>query len=239
MELIKKVLIRDDKYYYWKQGDLHTNAGMIKEEELNKDITHVKSHIGKEFLMFEPSFLDKIKKIFRGPQTLLNKDLATITFYSGIDKNSEVLDAGSGCGLLAICLARIAKKVVTYERNKNNVKLTQKNIEFLQIDNVEVKEKDVYEGIDETGLDLVTLDLPEPWNALKHVHKALKNGGYLITYLPNITQVQELIKNIEDKFYQVKTIELLEREWHIDGKKVRPKSRMQGHTAFITILRKK
>ncbi|MEA3379052.1 MAG: methyltransferase domain-containing protein [Nanoarchaeota archaeon] len=238
MKAIKKVLIRNNKHYYWKEGDLHTDAGLIKEEDLEKDTSEVKSHIGKEFLMFKPSFLDNIRKIIRGPQTLLDKDLAIITFYSGIDKNSKVLDAGSGCGLLAICLARIAKEVVTYDRNKKHIKLTKKNIEFLNIKNIEVKEKDIYEGIDEQDLDLVTLDLPEPWHALDHVHNALKNGSYLATYLPTITQVKELVSKAEEKFFIEKTVEILEREWIVEGRKVRPKSHMQGHTAFITILRK-
>ena len=238
MEKIKKVLTRNNKFYYWRSGDFHSDAGVIKEEDLNKDTNVVKAHSGKELKMFPASYLDQIKKIKRGPQTLLPKDLAIILFYSSIDQNSKVLDAGSGCGLLAICLSRIAKEVTTYEKNEQNYEITKKNIEFLEAKNVIQKLKDINEGIDETELDLITLDLPEPWHVLPHAHKALKLGSYLITYLPTITQVADLVYHSKDLFLHEKTVELLEREWYIEGKKVRPKSNMQGHTAFISILRK-
>lgn len=240
MKSIKKILIRNNKVYYWRSGDLHTDSGIVKESDLNTSSSVVKSHCDKEFFMLPASYLDKIKKIKRGPQTLLPKDLAIISFYSSIDKNSKVLDAGSGCGLLAISLARIAKEVVSYDINDDHLKISNFNKEFLDVKNVTFKKKNIYEGIDEDNLDLITLDLPEPWHVLPHAEKSLKQGGYLITYLPSITQVQEFIRETKKHSFIIdKTIEVLEREWFVEGKKVRPKSDMQGHTAFITIIRKK
>jgi len=239
METVKKILIRNNKTYFWKSGDLHTDAGVIKEEDLNKDISKIKTHSGKELIMFPASYLDQIKKIKRGPQTLLPKDIAIISFYSSIDKNSKVLDAGSGCGLLAISLSRIAKEVITYEKDEQHYNITKHNIEYLKSKNITIKQKNIYEGIEEDNLDLITLDLPEPWQVLPHAEKALKSGAYLITYLPTITQVQEMVRETKKHSFIIeKTIEILEREWYVDGKKVRPMSNMQGHTAFITILRK-
>ncbi|MBI4447964.1 tRNA (adenine-N1)-methyltransferase, partial [Candidatus Woesearchaeota archaeon] len=89
------------------------------------------------------------------------------------------------------------------------------------------------------GLDLITLDLPEPWRVLKHAEESLKNGCYLITYLPTIVQVQTLVEEAKKfSFFHEKTLETMEREWIVDGRKVRPKNLMVAHTAFITFLRK-
>ena len=39
-----------------------------------------------------------------------------------------------------------------------------------------VEIRDAYEGIDETGLDRIVLDLPEPWRVVKHATVALRPG---------------------------------------------------------------
>ena len=44
----------------------------------------------------EKNFLQKIEKIRRGPAIIQKKDIGIILAYTSIDKNSLVLDAGSG-----------------------------------------------------------------------------------------------------------------------------------------------
>ncbi len=238
MESIKKVIRRKDKVWYWKQGDLHTNFGVIKENELKKG-GKLKSHSGTNFTVHPTTYPDIINKIKRGPQTLLAKDIAIILFYTGVNKDYKVVDAGTGCGLLAASIGRIAKEVTTYELNESSIKIAEHNLKFLDVKNVKIKNKNIYEGINEKKLDLVTLDLPEPWQVLAHAEKALKPGGFLVAYLPTITQVSKLVDRADDyDFVVTNTIEILEREWYVEGRKVRPKSQMQGHTAFLVFLRR-
>jgi len=231
--MINKVLVRDSNKLYWRQGDIHCKDGMIKESDIQNSKNKVLSHTGKEFKLFNANFVDQIKKIKRGPQTLTLKDLGYILINSGVNKDSLVVDAGAGCGLLAAVMAKSAKKVVSYDENKDNLELAKKNLEFLKIDNVELKEGNVYEKIDETDIDILTLDLPEPWRVNLD---GVKNGGTIIVYLPTITQVAEFCNQSQDHIEKV--IELIEREWHVEGKKVRPKSQMLGHTAFLIVVRK-
>ena len=236
--VIKKILIRKNKKYYWDRGDLHTESGVIKEEDLNKDTTEVKAHSGKEFSVAPALFLDKIEKIRRDPQAMLEKDIALILTYTSIDKNSIVLEAGTGSGKLTSFLARTAKKVYSYEINKDNINLAKKNLEFLEINNVEIKNKDIYEGIDEKDLDLIILDLPMPWKAVKNCYSALKQGAFLVSYLPTIPQVIEFIEEVnKHNFLVIKTVELIEREWIVEGQRTRPKSSLQ-HTAFLSFVRR-
>mgnify|MGYP001590392630 CR=1 FL=1 len=234
--MIKKIIIdpKNDVHYY-KSGDFHTQFGAIKERDIKNGI--VKSNLGKEFVVFDASFIDELTKIRRGPAITHPRDIGLIITTTGIGKESRVLDAGSGSGLLSSYLSNVGCKVYSYEVNKEFFKIAQLNHKDLGLE-VELKNKDIHKGIEENGLDLVILDLPDPWNTLKHVHKALKNGAFLVCYLPTITQISKLVKNLDSKFYLWKVSEVLEREWHVEDLKVRPKNQMLGHTAFIVFARK-
>ena len=84
------------------------------------------------------------------------------------------------------------------------------------------------------------LDLPEPWEVIEHAAKALRVGGFLVNYSPSIIQTSDFVKVLgkENKFLCLKTVEILERKWEVDGRKVRPKSIEIGHSGFITFARK-
>jgi len=84
---------------------------------------------------------------------------------------------------------------------------------------------------------MIFFDLEEPYKLLNEANKSLKQGGYLIIYLPNIPQIQDVIRE-NNNFIHEKTIEILEREWLIDKKRARPKTEMIGHTGFLNIFRK-
>jgi tRNA (adenine57-N1/adenine58-N1)-methyltransferase len=101
-----------------------------------------------------------------------------------------------------------------------------------------VEHRDVYEGVDETDLDRVILDLPEPWRAVKHAGRALHRGGVLVAYTPQITQAVQLREELDSQgFGMLETIEVLNRGWHIEGQSVRPDHRMVAHTGFLTSAR--
>lgn len=231
---MKIVIDKKGNKYYWEQGDLHTSLGVIKENDIKNGI--VKSHLGKEFLVFEGYFVDKLNKIKRGPAIMLPKDIGLILSYTGINSKSKIVDAGTGCGVLAGFLGNISKNVTSYEKNKDFFNLAKKNLEFLYI-KIKLKNKDIYEGIDEKELDLITLDLNEPWRVLKHAKKSLKSGGFLVSYLPNITQVSKLVKEAKE-FYFDKALEDIEREWIVDDERLRPKNLILGHTGFLVFLRR-
>jgi len=234
-----RILIHKDKKFLWKEGDLHTNFGVIKDKDIKKakNGSKVVSNIKEEFIVLEPSFDDLIKRIKRGPQIMITKDIGYILTNTGITKDSTVLEAGAGSGYLTSFLSIFCKKVISYERNKEFFKLVNENIKFIGLKNIEIKNKDVYKKIDEKELDLIILDLPEPWNAIENAFKALKKGYFLVCYLPTINQVIELLKK-NKTFIHVKTVEIIEREWQIDEGKVRPVSSIISHTGFMVFLRK-
>ena len=238
MDQIKKILFHQGHFFAWKKGDLHTEFGMLKEADLKKAKDKISSNINAEFTILEPTFTDLLSKAKRGPQIILNKDIGLILTATGIDKNSTVLDAGSGSGFLACNLARFVKKVVSYERREEFLKIAKENAELLGMKNITFKAKDIYEGIEEKNLDLIVLDLAEPWKTVDHAYNALTPGAFFVAYLPNINQVEEFIRTAEKKFFTIRIVELLERAWHIEEQRIRPNSQMIGHTGFLCFLRK-
>ena len=239
-----KVLInKQDKFLIKDQDkDFHTKYGFFKKEELKKAKAGSKliSNTGKEFTVFNPYFIDLYRKIKRNAQIIPLKDIGLIVAETGINRNSKVVDAGSGSGALACFLANIVKEVETYEIRDDFIEIVKHNIEFFGLKNIKIKKKDIYEGIGEKDIDLVVLDLPEPWKAINAAKNALKIGGFLISYSPSIPQSADFVNEIsnDENFVHIKTSEIIEREWEIEGRKIRPRSQAIGHSGFISFARR-
>ena len=244
MESIKLVLVsRTGRHIYVRntEEDYHCQYGMIKKEALGKaeETGVVQTNKGDELFAFSPGFLDSYKRIKRAPQIIPLKDAAAIIAETGIGNQSTVVDAGTGSGALAIFLANIAKKVVTYEIREDFAKIASENIEQLGIKNIVLKQKDIYRGIDEKNADAVTLDLPEPWKAIEPAKKALKTGGFIASYSPTIPQASDFVKEaVKSGLLHLKTIEIIQREWELNERVIRPKSQQIGHSGFLTFVRK-
>jgi tRNA (adenine57-N1/adenine58-N1)-methyltransferase len=118
----------------------------------------------------------------------------------------------------------------------------RKNIQLFMGDpsNLEIKQRDIYEGIEEEGLDRIILDIPEPWRVVKDAAESLLPGGVFVGYLPTIIQIKSLVDALQEekRFTSIETFESLLRNWHIEGLSVRPEHRMVGHTGFLTLARR-
>lgn len=243
MRAIKKILIEkgSGKKYYVKDlnDNYHTSSGIIPAKYLRGRKAEIESSTGKKFTVIDPSFADLWENLRRGPQVMIQKDIGLIISKTGINDKSKVVDAGGGSGSLCLSLANICKLITVYEIHPEHYDIIQKNTKQFAIKNLILKQANVYDGIEEKELDLITLDLPEPWKATLHAEKSLKMGGFLIVYLPNINQVKMFIDSTKGTSIKViETIELLERKWKIEDRIIRPEFDMLGHTGFLTFCRK-
>lgn len=240
--MAKVLMNKQDKFLIKDESkDFHTKYGFFKKEDLKKKTgSKIISNTKKEFTVFDPYFIDLYRKIKRDAQIIPLKDIGLIVAETGINNSSKVVDAGAGSGALCCFLANIVKEVTTYEIREDFIEIVKKNIDFLKLKNIKIKHKSIYESIDEKNIDLVTLDLPEPWEAIESAKKALKTGGFLVSYSPSIPQSTDFINKInkDENFVHIKTSEILEREWEIDGRKVRPRSQQIGHSGFISFARR-
>lgn len=234
MRKVKKILIErktGHKFLVKELEDFHTNCGLIPKEELSKKIAV--SNTGVEFIVLEPQFSDLWEQLKRGPQIMIQKDIGLILAKTGVNRDSIVVDAGGGSGSLCLSLANVCKEITVYETNSEHFQILAKNVELLGLLNIHLKPENIYERFTEKDIDLITLDLPEPWLVDT---SGLKLGGHLVVYLPNLIQVKQFVDSTKLKVLEV--IELMERKWKISGKIMRPEFEMLGHTGFLIFCRK-
>lgn len=179
------------------------------------------------------------RKLKRGPQVILPKDIGLILGYTGVGKNSVCVDAGTGSGWLAVALARVSRHVTSYDVREDFLKIAEKNRIIEGLDNLDLVNKDVTKGIKEKDVDLVTLDLPNSDRAVRHAYKALKADGYVVGYLPHMEQVKKFVKALERyKFRTVFTIEAIVRDMLVRQEGMRPSTKGVWHTAYLVFAQK-
>jgi tRNA (adenine57-N1/adenine58-N1)-methyltransferase catalytic subunit len=225
-------------------GEFHTHAGVLPHDDLigATEGSSFRSTRGATMLAIRPTLADFVLKMPRGAQVIYPKDLGPILMLADVFPGAHVLESGVGSGALSMTLVRAGAVVRGYELREDFANRATKNVAtFLGGDALErysVEVRDVYDGIDETELDRVVLDLPEPWRAVKHAARAMHRGGVLVAYTPQITQAVQLRDELAGQgFGMVDTIEVLNRGWHIEGQSVRPDHRMVAHTGFLTSAR--
>jgi tRNA (adenine57-N1/adenine58-N1)-methyltransferase len=223
----------------------HTHKGFIKFDDLigkEYDST-VPSSLGFEFIALKPLLRDYIMKSVRKTQITYPKDIALIVMFSGIGPGSRVVEAGTGTGALTTALAHYVKpsgRVYSYEIREEFLETAEKNLKRAGlIDFVEIKNKDVTVGIDESDVDAVVLDLATPWLVVSHAYDALKPCGTIVSFSPTIDQVVKTDEALnENDFVDIETVECLLRGMQVERGKTRPQTLMTGHTGYITFARK-
>ena len=197
-----------------------------------------KSHM---LLAVRPSLGDFVRQMPRGPQIIYPKDLGNIVNFADIFPGATVIEGGLGSGALTSALLRavgVTGKVINYEIDESVLPKAMRNIERVTPDtaNLEVKIGDIYQGIDERGVDRVVLDVPEPWQAVPGIGDSLVMGGILLSFVPTILQVQRLVLALEDdgRFQLIESLETMLRTWHVTERSVRPDHRMIAHSGFLT-----
>jgi tRNA (adenine57-N1/adenine58-N1)-methyltransferase len=191
-----------------------------------------------------------LKGLRRRTSIIHPKDLATLLIRGDIYPGARVLEAGIGSGAASLILLRHLGPtgfLCSYERRLEFQELALQNIEKAHAlygdpgTQHQVVARDIYQdGVDERDLDMILLDLPEPHRATHHALEALRPGGSLLCWLPTVTQVYLLVRQLQNEpdWAVVDTRETLERAWEIGEDAMRPYHRMVGHTGFWIRARK-
>jgi len=102
--------------------------------------------------------------------------------------DDRVLEVGTGCGYNAAVLSRIAERVYSIEIISGLIKQARKNLQKLNIENIEIHSGDGYKGwpekapFDKIILTAATPAIPEP------LKKQLKTGGKLLAPISDTLQ---------------------------------------------------
>jgi tRNA (adenine57-N1/adenine58-N1)-methyltransferase len=222
----------------------HSHHGTLEHEAIIgiTEGAEVESSMGRRMRVLRPTLAEFVVKMPRGAQVIYPKDLGPMLLLADVFPGARVLESGIGSGALSMTMLRYGAEIVGYELREDFAARAAKNVAaFLGdevLDRYRIEVRDCYDGIDETDLDRVVLDLPEPWQVVKHAERALHPGGIFLAYTPQITQAVQLRETLHaSAFGMAETVEVLHRSWHIEGQSVRPDHRMVAHTGFLTHAR--
>lgn len=234
------VTLRPGGKYSYHGGTINFDDIIGQEEGLMLNSSH-----DHALVVFRPSLAQYVLKMPRGAQVIYPKDLGAMVMAADIFPGAVVLEAGTGSGALTMTLLRavgVEGRVISEEIREDFARRGAANIQrFMgETPNLEIRIRDIYEGVDVHDVDRVVLDLSEPWRIVDGVAKALRPGGYFASYLPTVLQVKQLVDTLarQGEFALVETVEILERHWHVADMSIRPEHRMVAHTGFLTIARK-
>jgi tRNA (adenine57-N1/adenine58-N1)-methyltransferase len=224
--------------------ELHSHSGTVAHDVVigaGEGSTFRSSH-GMYYTVIRPTLSEYILKMPRGAQVIYPKDIGPILLLADIFPGAKVFESGVGSGALSMAMLRAGADIVGYELREDFASRATKNVTgFLGedvLDRYTVEIRDSYEGVEGTDFDRVVLDLPEPWQVVKHAARAMLPGGIFLAYTPQITQAVQLRETLLDSpFGMAETVEVLNRGWHIEGQSVRPDHRMVAHTGFLTHAR--
>ncbi|KAF0412271.1 S-adenosyl-L-methionine-dependent methyltransferase [Gigaspora margarita] len=185
----------------------------------------VKTNKDKSYTIHFPTLDEYVVMIPRLMTPIYPKDANTIVALLDLHPYSQIMEAGTGNGSLTLYLARSL-----YPTGHLHSIDINRDASFKARENVTRFSRGLYSNcisfsigqcskildsmdITPSIYDGVALDMPEPWNELPSIVQRLKIDRYIVCYLPNMTQVLELIKQI--KYYKIAlaTEQVLEIQW--------------------------
>jgi len=171
-------------------GQLQTHRGVLNHDDLIKKPwgSQVYSHLGSSFYLMPPALGNLLQDSRRNTQIMYPKDIGFILVSMGIGPGSRVVEAGTGSGVFTTALAWAVGPeghVVSYEVRPDMQNLARKNLEKLGLqDRVTLKLKDIAQGLDESNVEILFLDVSNPYDFLEQVYAAMMPGGFFGCILP-------------------------------------------------------
>ena len=224
--------------------EIQSHKGILKMDDLIGLPwgSTVKSHNGNTFFVLQPALNDMVKDIPRNTQILYPKDIGFVLMSLSIAPGKRVIEAGTGSGALTTAFANALGdegKLYSYECRPEIQQVAMKNLSRVGLAHrVDFKLRNIEEGFDETNADALFLDVPNSYDYMPQVKKALKPGGFFGGILPTTNQVTKLLYALRTNgFAFTEVCEILIRYWRADSEKFRPADRMVAHTGFLIFSR--
>lgn len=199
-------------------------------------------HGSKAFRVLRPGIADLTAGLARKAQIVLPKDAARILFECDVRAGSRVVEAGIGSGALTSALAWAVAptgRVHCYEIRPDFADHARENLRASGLlAHVEIRVGDVTKDVVERDVDAIVLDMPNPWDAVPAAREVLRPDGFFCAYTPLISQVERTQDALRKAgFFEVRTLEVIERPWVVHEHGSRPAHEILAHTAFLTFAR--
>ncbi len=244
-----RVLLYQDPRRKWatvvSKTRFHTHKGFVDLAELAGKMygDSVRTSLGGILWLFKPRALDLVESFDRPTQILYPKDIGYALYQLGVKPGDRVLEVGTGSGAMTASLAQAVQPtghVYSYEIRQDFLKAAQSNIAKGGLSSlVTFHNQDPSKGFEEMEVDAAVLDLGDPWRMVEAAWNALVGGGMLAGFTPTVNQLEKLAEALRASgFLVLEAVEVLLRQLKTEAGRVRPESRMVGHTAYVTIARK-
>jgi len=211
---------------------------------LPEGVSVVNEH-GERFLLLRPSYAELIPNLPRRAQPIYPKDVGVVLHWGDVGPGMRVIEIGTGPAALTLALLRAVGptgRLTSYEIREDFADMARSNVERFHGPAPEwtIRVQDAAAGLTERDVDRVVVDVPEPWHLLDAIAEALRPGGIVSCFLPTILQVKSLADALalHPAFGHVTTIETLLRDWHVEGRSIRPSHRMVAHTGLLVFARR-
>jgi tRNA (adenine57-N1/adenine58-N1)-methyltransferase len=224
--------------------EFHTHRGFIHHDDLIGLPwgSQVPTHKGSLYYLLQPTLSDLLLATRRNTQIMYPKDIGFVLVTMGIGPGTQALEAGTGSGALTTALAWAVGpegRITSYEVRPEMQRLAMKNLQRLGLaDRVTLKLRDINEGFEESDVDALFLDVPNPYDYIHHVQRALKPGGYFGSILPTTNQVSRLLTALQRfEFGFIEVCEIMLRYYKAVPERLRPTDRMVAHTGYLIFAR--
>ncbi len=193
---------------YVKKGEyIHNRFGLYPHESLigQRFGTRLRAKSESGFLLLlAPTPELWAKTLPTRTQIVQDSDQALLIFRLGLKPGDVVVESGTGSGAMSTAIIRaIAPNGMlhTFDFHGGRVDEIRAQFERNGLQGLyTVTQRDVCRnGYEVEGglslcrkVDAIFLDLPQPWEAVKHARQVLKSSGRLASYSPCIEQVQKM-----------------------------------------------
>jgi len=224
---------------------LHTHLGIIDVgSTIDLDFgSYIMTNKDKKIFLLPPSIYDFVMKSQRTTQIVYPKDYGYIAARTGLKNGFKILEIGTGSAALSTFMASIVMPeghVYTFDVNDDFMAIARKNLEKSKMTEfVTLSHYDVEKISQLTDIDLVIIDLGDPWSYLDVVHPCMKSGACVVCICPTMNQLEKLATQFFiSGFIDSECIETFLRRIEAREGKTRPSMRMIGHTTYLGFARK-
>lgn len=225
----------------------HTHVGIIDHKKvIGKEYgSAIKTNKGKIIYLLEPTIYDYVMKSQRSTQIVYPKDLGYIAARTGLQSGHKIVEIGTGSGSLTTFLASLVKPrghVYTYDVDENFMEIARKNIEkagvskYVTMEKLDIKS---VKRVPQTNVDMVVVDLGDPWTVVPQARRILKGSGYFVAICPTMNQLEKIAAALrENDFFDIECTEQIVRTIEAREGKTRHSFRGIGHTTYVAFARK-
>ena len=170
---------------------------------------------------FEYEFLGEVFRfvtnngVFSKNKVDFGTDLLMRTFCEDIKTTPKTIaDAGCGIGIVGVVLGRIFKnaKITMFDINERSVECSKENVRKNRIENVGVKNSDLFGNIEET-FELILTNPPIRagkklvFDLYQEAYRHLKHGGSLYVVIQKKQGAQSSIEKLKEIFLNCQVLQ--------------------------------